>query len=267
VPDHPVIAKYSQASSLEFEWLIYTEVLERLNLDVPRCYGYVADPDRMSGWLFLEEVTGIRYSEEDPRHRAKASAWLGAMHASSSRLVRPGGVAVLDAKPYRAGLDRAILAVERVLTNPPLATALRQALELAADALDRLARHWPTVETLLAQAPCCLVHRDFFAKNVLIDPRATSSVRVLDWGRAAWGPPVDDLAGLELEAYSAHCGGLWDGFGRERFRQLAVIASALRAVSFLEMYSEVPTDRLAYVLDDMSAYGVYVREAEAQLGW
>ena len=49
--------------------------------------------------------------------------------------------------------------------------------------------------------------------------------------------------------------------------KLAVVASALRAVSFLEMYSEVPTDRLAYVLDDMSAYGIDVREAEAQLGW
>ena len=67
----PVIAKHSRAISIAVEAHVYQHVLAPLDLDVPRCYGSVPAVRDGSAWLFLEDVTGETFREDDDedRHR------------------------------------------------------------------------------------------------------------------------------------------------------------------------------------------------------
>lgn len=266
--DHPVIAKCGRASKLDVEQRIYTQVLGPLGIDLPHCYGYVDDPGGATGWLFLEEVSGVQYSEEDAGQRFLASSWLGKMHAATSVLGPAVILPRVTLDRHRRSLDVALASLLRSYPHQDLTDMDRHALASAARALERLARHWPLIGDLWTLAPRCLVHGDFIAKNVLVDDRgAQPRIGVLDWGRSGWGVPAEDLAGLDIGVYTAHASTLWTDFGQARLRLLAEIGSAFRAIGFLEDYSVVIADRIVHVVDEISHYGGLLEAVEDRLGW
>lgn len=265
---HAIIAKYCEASSLDVEWRVYMQILGPLRIDLPHCYGYVVDPDGTSGWLFLEEVSGVQYSEEDSRHRSIASSWLGNMHSATGTLEPPAAFPPLTLDRYWDDLESALASLSRDSQYPVLTNADRLALTTAERGLERLARQRSAVSDLWSRAPHCLVHGDFFGKNVLVDERsAEPKLRVLDWERSRWGVPMEDLAGLDIPVYGTHAAALWQDFGEARLRLLAEVSCAFRAVACLEAYSAVDRDRFIHVIEDIAHYGGLLECVEDHLGW
>jgi Phosphotransferase enzyme family len=268
--EHDVIAKCCRASKLQVERRVYLQILGPLGIDLPHCYGYVADPEGISGWLFLEEVSGVQYSESEPHHRFLASCWLGKMHAATSGIA-PSAVesfprVTLDR--YWSDIDSALKSISRDYLYADLNDADRLALRSAEHLLERLAKRRSSVDDLWRMAPHCLVHGDFFGKNAVVDERgADPGIRVLDWGSSGWGVPMDDLAELDMAVYGAHAPVLWRDFGEERLLRLARIGSALRAVACLEAYVAVVADRFSHVVDDIVHYSTRLQAIEDQLGW
>jgi hypothetical protein len=264
----PVIGKCCRAAKLAVERRVYLEVLGSLGMDLPCCYGYTADQDGVSGWLFLEQVSGTRYSEDDARHRSIASSWLGRMHLVTNGLALASILPPVTVERYRRLFDFSLEAFIRCCARHDLENDVRVAVTSAVRRLERLAPHWSTIAKLWAQAPRCLVHGDFIAKNALIDESGGEPrIRVLDWEASGWGCPAEDLAGLDIRVYRGHAGALWQDFGEERLQLLADIGSALRAVAFLKVYSGVVPERIVHVIDDIARYARQLEAAEERLGW
>ena len=266
---HAVIAKHAPAAKLDVERRVYMQILGPAGMDLPHCYGHVADPDGLSGWLFLEEVRGVGYSEDDSRHRLLASAWLAQMHAatggmrSSAEHLPP---VTLDR--YWGDIDLARGSISRHGRHRDRNDAERLSLAAADRLLERFARRRAAVDDLWNRAPHCLVHGDFFGKNAVVDERgAAPRVRVLDWASSGWGVPMDDLAELDMTVYGAHAATLWEDFGEERLLLLARIGSALRAVACLEAFAAVPCEGFRDVTEDIVYYVARLQASADQLGW
>ena len=264
----PVIAKRCRAAKLAVERRVYLDVLGSLGMDLPYCYGYTADQDGVSAWLFLEQVSGTRYSEDNPRHRSIASSWLARMHLVTNRLALASILPAVTLERYRRLFDFSLAAFIRCCARHDLENDVRVAVTSALRMLERLAPHWSTIEELWAQTPRCLVHGDFIAKNALIDESGEEPrIRVLDWEASGWGCPAEDLAGLDIRVYADHAGALWQDFGEERLQLLADIGAALRAVAFLKVYSGVVPERIVHVVDDIAGHARELEAAEERLGF
>jgi aminoglycoside/choline kinase family phosphotransferase len=266
---HAVIAKCAPAAKLDVERRVYMQILGPLGMDLPHCYGHVADEDGALGWLFLEEVCGVRYSEHDSRHRVLASAWLGKMHAATgARGSAAAHLPPVTLDRYWDDIDLALGSISPHCLYRDLNDTDRLSLALAERLLERFARRRSAVDDLWNRAPHCLVHGDFFGKNAMIDERgAEPRVRVLDWESSGWGVPMDDLAELDMAVYGAHAAALWQDFGEDRLRLLAQIGTAFRAVACLEAFAAVPSDEFRDAVDDIAYYVARLQAIEDQLGW
>jgi len=266
---HGVIAKCAPAAKLDVERRVYMQILGPLGMDLPHCYGHVADPDGVFGWLFLEEVRGVRYSEDDSRHRLLASAWLGKMHAATSGMRSAAEhLPPVTLDKYWDDIDLARGSISRHCQHRDRNDTERLSLAPADRLLERVARRRSAVDDLWNRAPHCLVHGDFFGKNAVVDERgAEPTVRVLDWASSGWGVPMDDLAELDMTVYGTHAATLWQDFGEERLLLLARIGSAFRAIACLEAFSAVPCDGFRDVADDIVYYVARLQAIEDQLGW
>jgi len=263
-----VIAKCCRASKLEVERLVYLEMLGPLGMDLPHCYGYAADSDGISGWLFLEEVCGVPYSENDRHHRSMASAWLAKMHVATSQLGLPSALPVFTLDRYWRDLDSALESLSRDDIHRDGKGKHRRVLTSVERALERVRKRRSAIGDLWNRAPRCLVHGDFFGKNALVDGGgADPKLRVLDWESSGWGVPLEDLAGLDITVYASHAAALWKDFGEERLRLLADVSSAVRVVAFIEAYAGVAADRFCYVVDHLAHYGSMLEGIEDRLGW
>ena len=188
VPEDPVIAKHSQASSLGSDGSSTPRYKGRSGRAVLPLAASQIQQD--VGLAVPGRGDGHSYSE-DPRHRSKASAaGSGAGPPRAAAYCAPAASRCWP-RPYRTGLDRAIRPKPASSSQSALGDCSSPGPGLAADALDRLAGRWSTVETLQPRRPAASC-TGTIRKNVLIDPRATSSVRV-DWGRGAWGRPLTTL--------------------------------------------------------------------------
>jgi len=263
-----VIAKRSRALSIAVESHIYREVLGPLDLGLPRCYGHLPDADGALAWLFLEEVRGVKFREDDDEHRQLASAWLGQMHAATGALWHPARQPVSTANGYRESIDVASARVRRCQRRADLEDENRQLLSSMERTLGRLTARWATVAQLWQLAPRSLVHRDFIDKNVLVDhARQPRQIRVLDWEVSAWGVPAEDLAGVDIETYHAHAEPLWAGYGQSRLQLLAKVGTALRAASFLKAYAKGLESVWFEDRDEVAEHCACLANIEDQLGW
>ena len=266
---HAVIAKCAPAAKLDVERRVYMQILGPLGMDLPHCYGHIADEDGVFGWLFLEEVRGVRYSEDDSRHRLLASAWLGKMHAATSGMPSAAEhLPPVTLDKYWDDIDLARGSISRHCLYRDLNDTDRLSLAAAERLLERFAKRRVAVDDLWNRAPHCLVHGDFFGKNAVVDDRgAEHRVRVLDWASSGWGVPMDDLAELDMAVYGTHAAALWQDFGEDRLRLLAQIGSAFRAVACLEAFAAVPSTEFRDLVDDIAYYVARLQAVEDRLGW
>jgi hypothetical protein len=179
------------------EHWMYTEVLSRSRHGTPDLYAARWDETAGHFWLFLEFVGPKRLSRlGDFDLWVDAARWAARFHAATHG-VDFGSNTLLRRFDARRYAD----AVGRLENNADRFGEEDQAtLAIAIDALDG------TLERVTS-LPQCLLHGEFFGKNVMIRPESEESVVVVDWETAAVGP-----AGVDLVSISA---GRWTTAQRE----------------------------------------------------
>jgi Ser/Thr protein kinase RdoA (MazF antagonist) len=142
----------------------------------------VVDQARDRYWLFLERVPGHELYQVGEFHIwQQAASWLAGFHARLAaefgRWTAASRLLVYDREFYR-------LWPRRALAFAPAA------LEFLADGYERV------IERLVA-LPTTIIHGEFYASNVLVQPMPRGlRVCPVDWEMAAVGPGLVDLAAL-----------------------------------------------------------------------
>lgn len=192
----------------ERELSVYRDILSTADLGTPQFLGAEWDEQEGIFWLFLELVPGKPLRELDLSGWTLSAEWLGRMAGTfadrTDWLASHAILAMYDPAGYRAAMRKSVIEVESI----------------APDLLGRWMCVVGEVDAVLdsmADLPCTLVHGDFCARNILIDPSHPPRVCPVDWERAAVGPLYEDLAyivdGLDplararcLEAYRREAG-------------------------------------------------------------
>jgi aminoglycoside phosphotransferase (APT) family kinase protein len=161
-------------------------VLGPAGLQVPACYGAVAEPRIGRHWLFLEAVDGVPLWQVSERDAWDGAArWLGELHGGGPP-PRYRHLLRYDAAYFRRWIDRAVAFV-------------------ADGSLAAVAAGWDRVVDRLTAWPPTLVHGEFYPSNLLVRRGAVVPV---DWEMAGVGPGLLDVAAL--------ISGDWDAAERER---------------------------------------------------
>jgi hypothetical protein len=181
---------------------MYRSVLAARRLGTATCYAAVTDELRQRYWLVLEKVPGLElYQWGNLRIWQAAARWVAELHATM-RVERES--LAQSAPVLRHSGDFYVGWMQRALAYARDADQLQ--------ALGRLARgHAKVVDRLTTLSPT-LIHGEFYASNVMVEPLA-QGVRVcpIDWEMAALGPGLMDLAALT--------GGSWPEPGRQAIVQ------------------------------------------------
>jgi Phosphotransferase enzyme family len=153
-------------------------------LGTPALYGAASDESLGRHWLFLERVDGLPlWQVGDRAVWEAAAAWLGRFHRT-----------FLGIDP---GPRTSLLLPDRARSLDRMSRAVRQTPGRRRSALGRIAERYGEVVDHLAALPRTLVHGDFHASNVMVDPsNDPPRIAPTDWETAGLGPGLLDLAGL-----------------------------------------------------------------------
>ena len=204
------------------------ERLSALPLDSLAYYGFVADPARDHGWLFVEDAGGEPWNPDDDAHRRLSTRWLAALHTASSR-TSGAGLADRGLAWFRSHLDAAPARIRAAFDNPALPPDARPVLDRMLRMLDDVDARWDEIERLCAPLPRALVHGDFAERNVRV--RAVGSeTRLLafDWEVSGWGLPVADLVDVDVDAYAEAVRADWPGLDGAALAHCAQLGELLR---------------------------------------
>lgn len=176
----------------------YTEVLSSSAYGTPELYASCWDEPSGHLWLFLEFVGPKRLSRlGDFQLWVEAARWAAGFHAAT-RDTRHGSNPVLrrfDGARYAESRDRLERNIDRFRREDR--PVLENALTSLRDAIERV-----------CSLPRCLVHGEFFGKNVVIRPNGSGArIAVVDWETTAFGPGCVDLVSI--------CAGRWSLEQRE----------------------------------------------------
>src|SRR2546426_9543373 len=180
-----VIAKQCRKAAAQVERAVYEEILPRVTVPSLHYYGFLAEPDNEYCWLFVEEATGVGYSNLLAEHRSQAAQWLGLLHTSAADVAAGGRLPDGGPGRYLALLRVARELTQQYLDNPVLSTDDVLFIEGIQARLDDLAAHWNRVEEICDGVPQTLVHGDFNGKNLRIrSANGNTIVGVFDWADA-----------------------------------------------------------------------------------
>lgn len=280
-PARPAVyAKRSRTSDLALERAVYQEILPRLPLGAPRCFGSCRGDDG-STWLFVEDVGDRRISEESPGHRGLAARWLATLHRSAAEEPHAARLPEAGAPRYLAALHAGRAGIVRNLGNRALTAADHAVLAALLGQLDVLESHWPRIERACLGFPATLVHGDLRSKNVRVRGQgADETLCALDWEMAGWGIPAADLdsalgSGMTLPidpgAYRDALRGTWDldDAGLERLSVLGRIFQAVAGAKWASASLIFECERcLLRPVSQMRLYRTQIVQAlEAGAGW
>ena len=232
-----VIAKRCPAPIASIERHIYETLLPRLSVPALRFYGLAPEPGGEFSWLFLGDAGACQYSVECAEHRALAGRWLGILHSGSA--VANLEALLPDRSPahYLNLLRYARTALLARIGKPVLSADETALMRTVAAECDLVEAHWDELERFSDGIPRTLVHGDFVAKNVRIQPRANGpSLLVFDWEMAGWGFPATDLARVdrcacpEIDVYQSVLRQNGTHFDVSDIRRLTAYGTLLRVV-------------------------------------
>jgi Phosphotransferase enzyme family len=193
-----VIAKQCEQGDGMLEHIIYKEILSRLSIPTPRCYGFVEESNGEICWLFLEDAGTEIFQFHIRKHRALAARWLGLMHTSAVHVAATARLPERGPDHYLEHLQLARDAVQRAIANSTLSSDDLIVLESIISQCNVLESCWSKVERFCDRMPQTLVHSDFAARNIRIRNSQTGiALLPFDWEKAGWGTPAADLADLE----------------------------------------------------------------------
>lgn len=236
-----VAAKRCRRAAAWIERTVYAEILPHLSLPTLGYYGSVEEPGGEWCWLFLEPLSGEKYSPPLEEHRRLAGRWLGLLHTSAERLA--GVVRLPDRGPghYRERLPSVRDALLRHLARPGLQADHVAVLKAVVAQCEALAARWGRVEELCEGMPRTLVHGDFIKRNLRVRPGPTGSALVaFDWETAGWGVPAVDLTpppfsgNPDLAAYWAVVREHWPRLDLPAVRRWADLAALFRCLTAID---------------------------------
>jgi len=165
------------------EMNVYRHIHPVLNMDTARLYGAVVDQFTGRYWLFLENVAAPElYQFGNIDVWIETARWLArfhASHASEPEAARSVAPQLLrhDAFYYQTWLQRAI--------------------SFRGCALEPVKSYYNEAIDYLLRLPRTLIHGEFYATNVLVQKRGSSTrICPIDWEMAAVAPGILDVAAL-----------------------------------------------------------------------
>ena len=174
----------------EREIRTYQRILARHRVGTATCYGAVVEPERARFWLLLERLAPVHlWQQGEIEVWTHTAAWLAGMHATFRKSVADGDATHLihyDRDFYWCWMRRAELFV---------AEGDRSAERASARSVGWLAARYERVVARLCALPHTVIHGEFFASNVLLDP-TLGRVCPVDWELAAVGPGLVDVAAM-----------------------------------------------------------------------
>jgi len=169
------------------ELFMYKDVLSQLRLGTPKLYGYRWEPERSIYWIFIEDAGPKRLSRlGDFTLWVDATRWVARLHAIDS-----SGIQDKEGLLPEYNASHFSLCSQRIEENFSKFNAEQQ--EVISQALKS---YYNTID-YLNDLPLCLVHGEYFGKNVIIRPEEKEgAIAVIDWETAALGPRCVDLVSI-----------------------------------------------------------------------
>jgi hypothetical protein len=226
------------------ELQMYECVLSPQRFGTLEFYGGRWEPECGRCWLFIEDV-GYRMlqGEKDVGAWADACRWAARFHVATRNLpaARTAFLPVYDEKYYRDCAER----VERMLRQLDAADGdlVRRGLAYVSERIE-----------LLSTLPRCVIHGQFFGKNIMLRPMpADHPLAVIDWETAALGPGFFDLASISSGKWTAEQRlAMWRAYVDqyqvetnqplewEQFLREFVATAAFHALDWLVFWSQHP---------------------------
>lgn len=199
-----IIGKHTMFEPARIEALIYERVLAELDIEVPKYYGFLPEPDGKSAWVFIEDAGEIRFQKDDAEHRVLAAYWLAKLHTDAVQLASELNLPQYNAFHYQELLQSARKKIDIGMGNPTFSHWHLEVLQAVLNELAFIASHWNTVEQFCMQVPATLVHGDFVEKNVRMRVYSSkTSLVAFDWESVGFGVPAVDLVNVDAATYSA----------------------------------------------------------------
>ena len=278
--DAAVIAKRCRKRDALIERTVYEEILPGLTVPALHYYGFLEEPEGEYCWIFMEEATGVGYSNLLAEHRTQAAHWLGLLHTSAADVAAGGRLPDGGPGRYLVLLKAARELTQQYLDNPVLSPDDVLFIEGIQARLDDLAAHWNRVEEICDGVPQTLVHGDFNGKNLRIrSANGNTIVGVFDWAEAGWGVPAVDLAQVAVPAsklsanpdvptYWSTVRERWPNASPDAWQRLACCGTVFRALAALSWDSKGLSHEWASVsVNNMRVYEVEMAYALDALGW
>jgi ATP-binding cassette, subfamily B, bacterial len=244
-----VIVKCASAGALEFERLIYQEVLPSLALPSLHCYGFVEAGS--TAWLFLEDADRGSMIPPADRQPTALAQWLGELHISAAGM--SAGPRLPDRGPshYLAHLQDSQTLIGSNLGHPAFNSEDRGLAEQILLDLAGIEARWASIEEICRNSPSTLVHGDLAPRNLRFRAE-DGKVLVLpfDWEIAGWGVPAVDLEVLRgsgqwgqvgfglagpddsaVHAYVSAVRATWPQMDVDRIQRLASIGYVFRLLA------------------------------------
>lgn len=231
----PIIAKYCPAATCAVERRVYEEILSGGDVAVAPYYGCLAAKQDGYCWIFLGEVEGKRYSPRDVEHRRAAGYWFAALHSALRSFEEPVDFPRRGPAHYQGLLESVYITLTDAQLERTCGRNERAILDALRRQLDRMARGWSAIEAVCEGIPQSLVHGDFVTHNAYVRQLAAGPALIpIDWEKAGWGTPAEDLSGIDLDAYWSLLVPQTAGPGREHYARLARVGRKFRCLVFLE---------------------------------
>jgi len=206
-----VVATRRPTATTLIERAIYEQVLPHAGIPRLRLYGVIHEAEGAS-WLFLEDAGEDTPDLRRYDDRVVAGEWLGRLHADLVGIARPGGLPDRDLDDARSDLRSSRAALVATAKLPELVGDGRRLIDDLVQRLDTIEASWDRIVDLVGELPSTVVHADLVAKNMRIrEAHEDGSLVTFDWDMAGWGPPLRDLAHIDLGAYLHAARPVWGG--------------------------------------------------------
>lgn len=169
------------------EVFMYKDVLSQLSLGTPKLYGYRWEPGNSIYWIFIEDAGPKRLSRlGDFSLWVDAARWVARLHAIDISAIddKEGLLPEYDASHFS-------LCGQRIEENLSKFNAEQQ------EDISRALESYNKTIDYLNDLPICLLHGEYFGKNVIIRPgEKENAIAVIDWETASLGPRCIDLVSV-----------------------------------------------------------------------
>jgi hypothetical protein len=217
------------------EICVYRDVLCRLGLGTATCYATEINRSIDRYWLFLEKVIGRElYQVGEFEIWQGVARWLAQLHSSGAETcdVEEDVLLHWNIDHYHRSLESAeTFGRQRTNVNPAVAPVM-----------SRVARAYQQVIAKLLELPCCFIHGEFYASNIMIGD-SDGAVRVcpIDWETAAVGPALIDLAALVAGKWLEHqrtalVESYWNALTRPQQKRYGGFSSFQTALVFCRLH-------------------------------